>query len=288
MSITSGTLDNVDTFVERLDPADPGRYLFRGESLPFERRVETFKVSGAPDVTLEVLRTVHGPVFFVDREGGLAFSRRLAFRGKELDSGTAIVRMGFVRSLRQFRRLADRVAVSFNLHYADAAGNIAYFHRGVRPLRPLHTDPRLPLDGQGGMEWRGVVPPRRMPAVVNPGRGFITNWNNKPIAGWSAGEQRELWGVVDRVQVFIDALETARAAGTRLTLADIKDLMRRAATSDIFATRIVPFLEDAVRGLDDRPENIAAGAARAWQVILHEIPETSRAVFERLGILNHE
>ena len=40
--------------------------------------------------------------------------------------------------------------------------------------------------------------------------------------------------------------------------------------------------------LDDRPENIAAGAARAWQVILHESPETSRAVFERLGILNDE
>ena len=40
--------------------------------------------------------------------------------------------------------------------------------------------------------------------------------------------------------------------------------------------------------LDDRPENIAAGAARTWQVILHENPKTSRAVFERLGILSHE
>ena len=39
--------------------------------------------------------------------------------------------------------------------------------------------------------------------------------------------------------------------------------------------------------LDDRPENIAAGVARAWQVILHESTETSRAVFQRLGVLNH-
>jgi FMN phosphatase YigB (HAD superfamily) len=38
--------------------------------------------------------------------------------------------------------------------------------------------------------------------------------------------------------------------------------------------------------LDDRPENIAAGAARGWQVILHETPEKSRAAFERLGILD--
>jgi HAD superfamily hydrolase (TIGR01509 family) len=34
--------------------------------------------------------------------------------------------------------------------------------------------------------------------------------------------------------------------------------------------------------LDDRPENAAAGAARGWQVILHESPEKSRAAVEKL------
>ena len=40
--------------------------------------------------------------------------------------------------------------------------------------------------------------------------------------------------------------------------------------------------------LDDRPENVAAGAARGWQIILHENPERSRATIEKLGLLNHE
>ena len=40
--------------------------------------------------------------------------------------------------------------------------------------------------------------------------------------------------------------------------------------------------------LDDRPENIAAGAARGWQVILHESPEKSRAAIQKLGLLNHD
>lgn len=40
--------------------------------------------------------------------------------------------------------------------------------------------------------------------------------------------------------------------------------------------------------LDDRPENIAAGAARGWQVILHESPEKSRAIVAQLALLNHE
>lgn len=38
--------------------------------------------------------------------------------------------------------------------------------------------------------------------------------------------------------------------------------------------------------LDDRPENIAAGAARGWQVILQESPEKSRAAVRKLGLLS--
>jgi len=95
MSITSGILDNVDTFVEFIDPADPTRYRFRDRSLPFERAYRTFKVSGMPDVTVDQLRTIHGPVFFLDRDAGLAYSRQAAFAGKELDSAAAIIRMGY-------------------------------------------------------------------------------------------------------------------------------------------------------------------------------------------------
>ncbi len=39
--------------------------------------------------------------------------------------------------------------------------------------------------------------------------------------------------------------------------------------------------------LDDRSENIAAGAARGWQVILHETAEKTRTTIDRLGVLNH-
>jgi FMN phosphatase YigB (HAD superfamily) len=36
--------------------------------------------------------------------------------------------------------------------------------------------------------------------------------------------------------------------------------------------------------LDDRPENVAAGAARGWRAILHETPEKSRAAVEKAGL----
>jgi len=268
MTLTSGIDDAVDTYVELLDPADPGRYRFRGRWRSFQRRQETFAVSGGSSVTLEVLRSVHGPVFFVDRDAGVAFSRRAAFRGHELESAAAVLNLGRVRNLTDFRRLADRMAMSFNFHYADDAGNIAYFHRGALPRRPPATDPRLPLDGRGTMEWRGIDAPRKLPAVVNPQRGFIANWNNKPVPGWSAGEQRELWGVADRVQGLSDALEAARARGATLSVDDVKGLMRHAALSDVFAVRIVPFLEDAVATAAsapaDAPLREAVARVRSW------------------------
>ncbi len=37
--------------------------------------------------------------------------------------------------------------------------------------------------------------------------------------------------------------------------------------------------------LDDRPENIAAGAARGWRVILHESSETTRRALAAIGLI---
>jgi len=60
------------------------------------------------------------------------------------------------------------------------------------------------------------------------------------------------------------------------------------------AARMYEVLEQAAarRGpevlyLDDRPENIEAGAARGWQVILQTTPEASRARMAELGLVNH-
>jgi HAD superfamily hydrolase (TIGR01509 family) len=37
--------------------------------------------------------------------------------------------------------------------------------------------------------------------------------------------------------------------------------------------------------LDDRPENVAGGAAHGWRTILHETPEKSRAALEHFKLL---
>jgi HAD superfamily hydrolase (TIGR01509 family) len=39
--------------------------------------------------------------------------------------------------------------------------------------------------------------------------------------------------------------------------------------------------------IDDRPENIQAGAARGWRAVLHESPAATREALQKLGLLNH-
>ena len=59
---TTTTADVEDLFVEKIDPADPGRYLTPQGSLPFESRHETIGVKGAAPVEITIRETRHGPV----------------------------------------------------------------------------------------------------------------------------------------------------------------------------------------------------------------------------------
>jgi HAD superfamily hydrolase (TIGR01509 family) len=43
--------------------------------------------------------------------------------------------------------------------------------------------------------------------------------------------------------------------------------------------------ESEIIYLDDRAENVAAGAARGWRVILQETPEKTRATMRRIGLM---
>ncbi|MGD0615382.1 MAG: HAD-IA family hydrolase [Verrucomicrobiota bacterium] len=38
--------------------------------------------------------------------------------------------------------------------------------------------------------------------------------------------------------------------------------------------------------IDDRPENVAAGAGRGWRVVLHESPDKTRSALKEMSLLN--
>ncbi|TMA51897.1 MAG: penicillin acylase family protein, partial [Deltaproteobacteria bacterium] len=93
-TITSGISDQVDTYLEVLNPSNAKQYLFNGVYHDMTCRTETFTVQeppppagsgGAPmTVEREFCRTLHGPVFFSDPARGAAFSHAYAHRNLEL------------------------------------------------------------------------------------------------------------------------------------------------------------------------------------------------------------
>ncbi|TMA50327.1 MAG: penicillin acylase family protein, partial [Deltaproteobacteria bacterium] len=243
-TITSGISDQVDTYLEVLNPANDHQYLFNGAYLDMDCRTETFTVreppppagsGGAPTTEQrEFCRTRHGPVFFSD-SAGAAFVHASAHRNLELASAAAWLRMGQATNLAEFKALVDGVSMSFNYHFADNSGNIAYFHAGVRPLRPPRSDPRFPLIGTGAYEWQGFLPKSQMPGIVNPAQGWLANWNNNPIRGWSSADVRELWGTEHRVQALQDGIRRELAADGKLSVDDVNLVMFQAAKKDEYA-----------------------------------------------------
>ena len=258
-TITSGESDDIDTYIEFLNPANPNQYQSgtangRPVFSNLDCRTETYLVSGGSPVTQQICRTTHGeganriecPIFYTDTNAGVAFSQCFATWNQEFNSAVDIVQLGKTKNLAEFEATLAPMAGNLNLTYADKEGNIGFFHNGRFPIRPVGTDPRFPLLGGGREEWTGYLPPALHPHIVNPARGWLTNWNTSPAAGWSALEQREKWGAEDRSQGIADIVKRKVASGRKLTIDDLDQINFEVAQKDVFASRSIPFLEAAI------------------------------------------
>lgn len=172
-----------DLYMERFDPVDPTRYLFRGiwEAATIIR--ESITVKGRAQPVIETVRiTRHGPIISNVIEGASTF---LALRWTGLDpgsAGAAVLRINRARSWSEFRdgvRLWSAPAQNFV--YADRQGNIGYQLPGRIPIRAKGQGV-LPVPGwTGEYEWVGEIPFEQLPSLFNPGRGVIVTANNRIV-----------------------------------------------------------------------------------------------------------
>jgi len=190
---TNANPDVQDLYLETIDPADPGRYLFKGESRPFETREERIRVAGAPDDVLTVRSTVHGPVLN-DVEHRLRDAPvAIALRWPAIESVDrtveAIFRVNTASDWDDFRAaLSIFGGPSQNFVYADANGHIGYQLPGAIPIRAAGDRGDRPVPGaDGDHEWSGLVRFEDLPTLFDPPEGLIVTANNaitEPGAGW--------------------------------------------------------------------------------------------------------
>ena len=115
------------------------------------------------------------------------------------------------------------------MFYTDSKGRSGYWHPGALPLRAPGTDVRLPQDGaSAATEWRRMRTAQELPHVVDPKRGFVANWNNKPAVSWDNGDGANYGGVF-RSRLF-DQLPAADAS---LTLEDVERINRVNGTTEL-------------------------------------------------------
>ena len=182
---TSSGVDAVDFFLETVTPRD-GRWYYRhgSEELPVATRRVTVRyrtASGLADTTFTAYYTRHGPV--VGKVGARWLTVGLMQRpvAALIQSFTRTKARNYV----EYRKTMELHANSSNnTVFADAAGDIAYFHANWIPRRDTAYDWTKPVDGADtGTDWHGILTVDETPHLLNPSTGWIYNSNNWP---WSA------------------------------------------------------------------------------------------------------
>ncbi len=259
-------LDQEDLYLETLNPHDPRLYRTRNGWAPMREEHETIRVRGAPDVPVILRFTNHGPVLWDDGK------RALALRWIGAEPGTA----GYLGSLaldrahdwQEFERAMPHWKVpSENIVYADRDGNIGEHSTGLAPLRKNFSG-LLPLPGNGGFEWAGFVPNAELPHSYNPVTGYIATANQRMTPDaypYTVGFE---WAAPTRVDRIREVLEEAKAAGRKLTVADMEALQTDVVS--LLARRLQRLLRQAVDS-GGTPEELAANGVNlllSWDCAL--------------------
>jgi acyl-homoserine-lactone acylase len=93
------------------------------------------------------------------------------------------------RNIDEYKKVMElHTNSSNNTLYADADGNIAYFHSNFIPKRDPKFDFTKPVEGSDpATEWNGVLSFDESPNVVNPPNGWVYNTNNYPFSAAGPG-----------------------------------------------------------------------------------------------------
>jgi len=181
--------DVQDIYIERLAEGLPESYLTPDGSRPFEVREEVVRVRDAPNVSLRLRRTRHGPVLndaLDDLDGLTRADEVLALAWTALEPRDSTVsaglRLGLARDWSKFLdALRDFRNPQQNVLYADVDGNIGFVVPGQVPIRSPDHESGGYAAVAGWKEvndWVGFIPFDELPREFNPARGMLLSANH--------------------------------------------------------------------------------------------------------------
>lgn len=181
---TSTYTDFMDDFKETIIETDNGyKYQYGNEQRPvLSKNVTLAFVDGdeLKEKTFTMYRTHHGPIT-------QAINGNWVATAMMWDPVNALMQ-SFTRTkmnrYQQFREMMNmRTNSSNNTVYADAEGNIAYYHGNFIPKRDIRFDYSKPVDGSDpATDWQGLHTVNENITVLNPANGWIQNCNSTPYS----------------------------------------------------------------------------------------------------------
>lgn len=184
---TSSYVDVSDSYVEKITKQnDKWVYEYEHAQKPVTTKQYTFKITDGGVVknkTINVLFTGHGPV--MGKRNGQWLSVQSYNRSiNGLEQSWLRTK---ATSFAEFKKVLNlRGNTSNNTVYADAEGNIAYWHGNFVPVRNTKYNYNKAVDGTiAATNWNGTHSLDEIIHVYNPKNGWLQNCNSTPytVAG---------------------------------------------------------------------------------------------------------
>jgi penicillin amidase len=285
--LTAAYLDDIDLYVEELNPENPEEYRTPDGWAEFETRREIIEIDGEAPVTITLRETENGPVipgshfdFAAVTPPGHVMSMAwtaLTEENTSIQTGLKLMRAGTIEEALAAGE--DFVAPAQNLMLASADGRIAMQVIGHMPWRSTRhaTQARMPSPGwEEDNRWLGVTQYFANPSFVDPEGGLLGNTNNKTVDRDFPLHVTFDWGDTQRI-TRLTRLMQDREVHTRDSFVEAQlDTVSAAARNILpLVARELWFIEEAApEGTPDRRRQRALELLAEWNGEMNEhLPE---------------
>ena len=180
---TSSAVDAADSYIEKLNKKN-GKWFYEYNNMQrpvIEKRVVLYYKDGdlIQSKTINALFTHHGAI--MAKRNGQYLSVKADNR--IMNGLIQCWQRNKTKSFNDFKKTLDlKGNISNNTVYADAEGNIAYWHGNRIPIRDTKYDWSKPVDGTiKATEWKGYYNISETVRCINPPNGWLQNCNSTPF-----------------------------------------------------------------------------------------------------------